>query len=136
MSMQPPLGSGWPIARERLLAESLAVAQQQAGVGEARMKSGAPWTDRTTHARLGLKAETEITRAPLLTSIRMIFSHSIEYGKWLETVKGAAMGMRATMSEDELARAEYIGPYAIIHPTVRSIFPDFRNAILSRWRAR
>lgn len=146
---QPPLGSGWRAAKQRRIAECIAVAHHQGGVGEARMKSGAPWTDRTSNARNGLSTKVEVENAsvlnlmagallsgPSFVRVRLFFFHTMEYGKWLETVSGRAMGRRRVMSEEELAKPENIGPYAIIHPTVQAIYPDYRNAILSRWRAR
>lgn len=144
---QPPLGRGWEIFKQRRIAECIAIAHHQGGIGEARMKSGAPWTDQTGNARNGLSSKVEVENETIFSiaagaasmssgfvRVRLFFFHTMEYGKWLETVLGAAHGKRRNMSEEALASPENIGPYAIIHPTVQAIYPDYRNAILSRWR--
>lgn len=128
-----PLFSGWPETMNRKLAATVALMQNYAGHAEARMKSRAPWMDRTAHARQGLHAGVEIGKTPVTTHIWLYLSHSMEYGKWLETVNGAAMGNRAAMSADELARKENIGTYAVIHPTADTIGPQMRLGVMRIW---
>lgn len=53
----------------------------QAGTSETRMRSTAPWTDRTSNARNGLFAIV-ISTGP--TSWVLLLSHSVSYGIWLE----------------------------------------------------
>lgn len=69
----------------------------QAQRGEAAMKMGAPWTDRTGAARNGLYTRYQKTG----TTREILFSHSVAYGIWLEVANS--------------------GEYQIIMPTVRVI---------------
>jgi hypothetical protein len=66
---------------------------------EAAMKTGAPWTDRTTNARNGLSAEAVTTAR----GHAILLSHSVSYGIYLETLNGER--------------------YAIILPTIRAYAP-------------
>jgi hypothetical protein len=59
------------------------VLQYQAASSETRMRSTAPWTDRTTNARNGLFAEVLDNG---LDSWLLLFSHSVDYGFWLEVI--------------------------------------------------
>jgi hypothetical protein len=56
----------------------------QAAKSETRMRSNAPWTDRTTNARNGLFA-TVIENSP--TAWMLLLSHSVAYGIWLEVIE-------------------------------------------------
>lgn len=56
----------------------------QAAKSETRMRTEAPWTDRTTNARNGLFA-TVIDMSP--TSWMLLLSHSVVYGFWLEVIQ-------------------------------------------------
>jgi hypothetical protein len=64
---------------------------------EAFMKSNAPWTDRTTNARNGLRATPEHSYG---RSHSIHCTHGVPYGIWLETRFG--------------------GKNAIIDPTIES----------------
>ena len=126
---QAPIGSGWLPYRARLMAATFALAQNFAGVAEAAMKTGAPWEDRTGLARSGLSA---VARGDAL-AIGIELSHSMDYGRWLETVSGPAMGQRAHMSSEALESPELVGPFAIIHPTARVIAPQFTAGVMGLW---
>lgn len=76
-----------------------AVMQYWDGPIEAAMKRNAPWTDRTTNARNGLKAK--YSRAGGGQAI--VLSHSVHYGIYLET--------------------KYSARDAIILPTIRAYGP-------------
>lgn len=128
-----PVGSGWHLKRARMVTATVAVMQNAGGRGEMMMKADAPWTDRTALARGGLFTTVEVANTPALTRIVLWFSHTQDYGKWLETVNGPAMGQRASMSTTELAKPENVGNYAVIHPTIDKILPDIRAAILRIW---
>jgi hypothetical protein len=55
----------------------------QAAKSETRMRTTAPWTDRTTNARNGLFAKVyEID----VDSWLLLLSHSVDYGIWLEVI--------------------------------------------------
>lgn len=56
----------------------------QAAKSETRMRTEAPWTDRTTNARNGLFA-TVITKNPG-SAWMLLLSHSVSYGIWLEVM--------------------------------------------------
>jgi len=56
--------------------EISAVAKEHAKQGEAAMKSGAPWNDRSGAARAGLYGEAEGTTIAL--------GHTVHYGPYLE----------------------------------------------------
>lgn len=71
------------------------VTEFHATTGEAKMKSGAPWTDRTGAARVGLHTSAQHGSG----KHQIVFAHSVSYGIWLE-VKNS-------------------GKYEIIMPTVR-----------------
>ena len=70
------------------------------GPVEKYMKLNAPWTDRTTNARNGLKAEAV---KGLKFEHSIVLSHAVDYGIYLET------------SND--------GKYAIIQPTIDVMGP-------------
>lgn len=79
---------------------------------EAAMKTGAPWTDRTTNARNGLRA---VAVAVAKFKYWIILTHSVEYGIYLERSNDAK--------------------YAIIMPTIRQYAPRVMgtlNKILDR----
>lgn len=61
-----------------------AVIDRAATVGEERLKTDAPWHDRTGNARNGLHT-VAILNNPIHKEV--IFAHSVEYGIWLETIE-------------------------------------------------
>jgi hypothetical protein len=151
---QLPLGSGWHNRKARLIAATVALAQNFAGQGEALMKSGAPWEDRTSHARGGLTgtvvigmggagtalgglAVTGVSGAVAgtapITRIAVALFHTMEYGKWLETVNGAGMGSRAGASPDQLADPTWAGNFATIHPAAAKIGPTMVTQVKRLW---
>jgi hypothetical protein len=73
-----------------------AATEYTATRGEAAMKRGARWTDRTSNARNGLF--TQATHSP--KEHRIIFGHAVPYGIWLEV--------------------RWSGRLAIILPTIRT----------------
>lgn len=133
---QRPIFHGWPERHSRLLAATLALLQNYAGIAESRMKSRAPWIDRTGHARQGLHATAVVVKVPTATKMSLTLNHSMEYGKWLETVNGPAMGSRASMGNfvgGELEKRENIGNYAVIHPTADAIGPGLQEKVKRIW---
>lgn len=67
-------------ARVAMQAGTVAVAASQSARGERAMKAGAPWTDRTGHARQSLYGESEATP----TGARITLGGSAEYIPMLE----------------------------------------------------
>lgn len=130
---QLPVGSGWHNAKARRMSATLAFMQAVAGNGEGLMKANAVWTDRTGHARGGLHAEAELLSAPIVTTIKATYAHTMEYGKWLETVLGAAQGQRAQMSLSQLEDPANVGPYGIVIPTIQQQIPQVRAGLLKIW---
>lgn len=130
---QLPVGSGWHNAKARRMSATLAFMQATAGTGEAMMKGGAPWEDRTGLARGGLHAEAELLSAPIVTKISATYRHTMEYGKWLETVMGALHGSRAQASLSTLEDPANIGPYATIIPTIQQQVPEVRAGLVKIW---
>lgn len=63
---------------------------------ETYARTNAPWKDRTSNARNGLKGEVDIAA---LHHYAVTLSHSVPYGIWLEV--------------------RWAGKYAIIMPTIR-----------------
>lgn len=147
--MNQPVGHGWPARKQRLVSATIMLARQRAGRAESMMKSGTRWTDRTGHATQGLTAGVELGLAAQgasfgtfgvsgggstrLRRIILYLAHSMGYGKWLETHKGAAHGRRRFLSPDELARKEYAGKLAVIHPTARRIGPGYVISVKRIW---
>lgn len=88
---------------EMLLREGgVRITQKLRGIAQEatdHAQSNAPWNDITGRARAGL--HSELTREP--DGIVLVLSHTMDYGKWLETIQG--------------------GKYAIIMPTLRAIGP-------------
>lgn len=76
------------------------IMDYHAAEGQARMKTNAPWTDRTSAARNGLFTVTEHSKG----HYTIIFSHSVNYGIWLEV--------------------KFSGRDAVIMPTVLSVGQD------------
>jgi len=68
-----------------------------AATGEAAMKRGARWTDRTGNARNGLSAKAEHER----DHHSIVLAHGVKYGVFLET--------------------RWAGRYAIVGPTSQSL---------------
>lgn len=121
--------------KARKVAATHAFMKAALGHGEAIAKAGAPWDDRTSHARGGLNGDAEIVASsPVMTRFVGTLAHTEDYGRWLETVLGAAMGERAGMSIEELQDPALIGPYAIIHPTIDQIIPEIRTGVFRIWQ--
>jgi hypothetical protein len=151
---QLPVGSGWHNRKARLITATLALCQNFAGQGEGLMKGGAPWEDRTSLARGGLTgtvvvgmggagasfgslpvvgaSSSVVGSAPVVRMAVALF-HTMEYGKWLETVNGAGMGGRASASPDQLMDATWAGPLATIHPAAAKIGPALRTQVKRLW---
>ena len=72
---------------------------------QAYARTNAPWTDRTSNARNGLFAKAE-RKVP---HYRIIISHSVPYGVWLEI--------------------RWSGRYAIIRPTVDHEGPELMKTV-------
>lgn len=68
---------------------------------ESKMRTNAPWTDRTSNARNGLFASH--TKVPMVVH-RLTLYHTMPYGLWLEV--------------------RWSGRYAIIGPTMLEISPE------------
>lgn len=85
------------------------IANRQATIGEARMKTNAPWSDRTTAARSGL--HTQVIPGP--GQFTIVFSHSVNYGIWLEIANS--------------------GRYQIIMPTIRHIARQLADDLHQLW---
>jgi hypothetical protein len=64
-----------------------------ANYGEGRMRLRAPWTDDTTNARTGLFTATKHRNLGVKTQHKILLSHSVPYGIWLE-LKSKAKGGR------------------------------------------
>jgi hypothetical protein len=61
-----------------------AIAQSYTPEIENWMKANAVWTDRTGNARQGLWSDAEQI---VNQSVEVIFSHGVDYGKWLELIQ-------------------------------------------------
>lgn len=92
-----------PLKLERAI---VAAIEYHATRAEAYARSNAPWTDRTTNARNGLFAVTE--HEPFKAH-RIILSHSVPYGIWLEI--------------------RWSGKYQIILPTIDRTGRDVMDTI-------
>lgn len=151
---QLPIGSGWHNRKARLITATMALLQNFAGQGEGLMKGGAPWQDRTSHARGGLTgtvvvgfgglgasfgslnvtgASGAVAGSAPVTRMAVALFHTMEYGKWLETIHGAGMGGRASASPDQLMDAAWAGPLATVHPTAAKIGPAIRTQVKRLW---
>lgn len=130
---QLPIGSGWHLKRARLIAATLALMQNFAGHGEAQMKGTAPWADRTALARGGLQGEAFSKVMAAAWRLGFTLRHTMQYGKWLETVNGAAMGGRAGMTPTQLMSPTNVGNFAVIHPTAQSLFPRVKIEVRRLW---
>lgn len=73
---------------------------------EAYARDNAPWTDRTTNARNGLRATPEHEFG---SRHAIVLSHSVPYGIWLEV--------------------RFAGRYAIIDPTVAAQGPELMSTV-------
>jgi hypothetical protein len=118
---------------KRRVAATVALAQAHAGKGEAQMRSSAEWTDRTGLARGGLNGTAEVARDGDRTRVAIVLSHSMGYGGWLETLGGAAMGRRASMTPAELAERQNAGNLAVVWPTADAIGPRFLRDAKRLW---
>lgn len=128
-------GDGIPEWVQRRIAATTAFLQREAAEAESFMKAAAPWEDRTSAARAGLTAEVTVQKGGVTGFARMglMLRHSEEYGVWLETVKGAAHGARASMPFNELTKPAYAGPYAIIHPAADRTGPLVQAGLRQLW---
>jgi hypothetical protein len=88
-----------PMKANRALTAAVKYHQPRA---ERKMKTGAPWTDRTGNARLSLFTKAEITPGH---SYGFVLAHGASYGIWLEV--------------------RFSGRYATVVPTVHSEGPQF-----------
>lgn len=77
----------------------------QEAKSEGRMRTGAPWTDRTTNARSSLFAKAN-SRG---THHELLLSHGVAYGIYLETMKS--------------------GQYAIVTPEILRAARDIERLI-------
>lgn len=84
----------------RITPKLRAIAKGAGEIAQAR----APWSDITGAARRGLNGD--VYREG--NNIILRLSHSVEYGKWLETIQG--------------------GKYAVIMPTLEAVGPVFLKA--------
>jgi hypothetical protein len=73
-----------------------AIAGYHATVAEGELKVRAPWTDRTSAARVGLHTDLDVERA----AWTIYLAHAVNYGIWLET------------------RNDFNGRYAVILPVL------------------
>lgn len=89
----------------KVIAVAMVIADRRAQLGETKMKTHAPWIDRTAMARKGLKGAAELRDH----AVRVIYSHSVEYGPPLE-----------------LAHA---GQFAILRPTAEEDAPEFMREV-------
>jgi len=76
-------------------------------------KQNAPWTDRTGEARRQLAAKYTRTDESTFT---VTLSHGVHYGYWLEYKDS--------------------GRYAILRPTLNTLFPDIVEEYRGAWRTR
>ncbi len=87
--------------KDQVLAAVFALGQHEGQEAEAEMKRDAPWTDRTSHARQGLKGRAEQYH----DRVQVTLSHTMEYGVHLELANS--------------------GQYAILKPTAQRRAPRF-----------
>jgi len=66
--------------KNRARTRIFAAAATHAARGEAAMKAGAPWNDRTGNARQGLFGQAEISGAAATITL----GHTVSYGPYLE----------------------------------------------------
>lgn len=86
---------------EHMTKSVIAAANFIAPKAEAHMRQNAPWTDRTSAARNGLRAQVQVST----NKVAIVLYHSVDYGIWLEVRWG--------------------GKYAIVRPTVDVMAPEF-----------
>lgn len=127
------IGSGVPEWREHMVAASFAVVKAGAGHIQAAMQQGAPWKDRTGHARQGLFGDAVLDINPTGALIILQAGHSMEYGIYLETVRGSAYGHRRQMMILQLSDPLYAGPLAIVWPTIDLEYPKISAALQRLW---
>lgn len=104
------------------------VAKYWDGRVEAHAKQNAPWKDRTSNARNGLKAEAVKLggRGFAANSFAIILSHAVTYGIYLELPHTHERADGTTYT---------IGPNPIIMPTIEKYAPKVirtLNKILDR----
>lgn len=95
---------GW---EQNVLSALGELADYFAGTLEAYAKANAPWTDRTSNARQGLRGEAE----KLATAVVIYLIHTEDYGVFLE------LGTK------------YMTPRAIIGPTMESHYAEIMAAV-------
>lgn len=88
-------------ARKGLFAAANFIAPQ----AESYMKTNAPWTDRSSAAREGLKSQV-VTGG---NGVAVVLYHTVPYGVWLEVRWG--------------------GKYSVIEPTIEAMLPRFMEAV-------
>lgn len=133
MAKRKPIGSGVPDWRERMVAATYAVAKAGAGNIQAAMQQGAPWKDRTSHARQGLFGQAVLETTPQGATIWIQAGHTMEYGPFLETHKGSIYGQRKSFMIMALSDPQYAGPLAIVWPTIDLEFPKIDEAVKRLW---
>ncbi len=88
----------------------IAMAKNWAGELEGRAKQGAPWTDRTTNARNGLRGEVAVGT----NEVKIVLAHSVDYGVFLEIAND--------------------GKYAILKPTLDAAVPEIYRTYEQLWK--
>lgn len=94
----------------KVLGAIAATMEYHATTATAYARANAPWTDRTSNARNGLHAVTEIG----VKQFSIIVAHGVPYGIWLE-VKNS-------------------GRYQIILPTIRHEGPEVMKTLRQMFR--
>jgi hypothetical protein len=135
-----PPGSKLPDFMERQVAATIAVVKHHGAIIEGNMRQNAAWTDRTSLARQGLYASTALEKRPASTVVWLQAGHSMEYGLYLETVKGRFHGQRRLMTASRLSEKDAAevtagqwAPYAIVWPSVDQEWPNLNNSLQQLW---
>lgn len=112
--------SGFKSTRDmdrRLNRAIFGVAKYWDGRVEASAKQNAPWTDQTSNARNGLKAEAVKLGEGVFA---IILSHAVTYGIYLELQHTHERADGSTYT---------IGPYPIIMPTITKYAPKVMRTL-------
>ncbi len=141
-------GAGALAAIERKKAGTYAMLQSYAGRMEAEARGGAPWADRTGHARQGLHAGVERQANGIWL---LWLAHSQQYGLWLEKgtgIHGPAGRMFAIKPKFKKALfwpgakhpvksvvSPGMAPRAIIGPTLENNIQPLRRDLQELWDA-
>lgn len=75
------------------------VFQENAPRVQNAAQQNAPWADRTGMARNGLRAQA--TKGP--DGIELTLYHTVDYGKWLETIQNGAFAIIQSTLEENAA---------------------------------